>query len=240
MSNLTKIGGVVQNLRVEKGYQDLVFSQTDKQSAGLAAMGAAALGQVASATTLSNASMGSEVSMDFFHCTVDGAELQGAFHHVEFHNGENIEFVVESDGAMLTVHAARNPSTHMLWMQPHQVRGHGAQQRCDIKWSLCYPALAVILVAFSEVFIERDFGPDKFSAELLLYLLVFFTTFVITVWIRLRFRGFSYRATEVFRAFGYERPELVDAWVQHKKAQKELAAKTNSLPPLVTPWSYRY
>ncbi len=38
----------------------------------------------------------------------------------------------------------------------------------------------------------------------------------------------------------YEHPEMVDLWQEHKKAQKALATSTNTLPPLVKPWSYRY
>jgi hypothetical protein len=240
MSHLIKIGGVVQSLRVEKGYQDLLFGQPDKQAAGLAAVGAAAMGQVASATVLGNASAGSEVGMDFFSCTVEGEELHGAFHRVEFQNGEDIEFVAEPDGQRFAVQAARNPTTRMLWMQPHQVRGHVAQKWCDIRWSIQWPLVGVALVAAAEYFRDKDFGTYGWRSDLGFYSLVFFITLVITVWIRLRFKGFSRQATEVFRTFGYKRPELVDAWVQHKQAQKELAAKTNTLPPLVTPWSYRY
>lgn len=240
MNHLKKMCGVVQNLRVEKGYQDLIFSKTDGQVAGLAAVGAAAMGQVASSTVLGNASAGNEIGMDFFSCTLDGAELRGAFHKVEFHDGDYMEFVVEPEGGYSTVHAARNPGTRILWMQPHQVRGHGVQKLCDIRWSFLYPAFAVVLVAISEFFVDKDFGTHGFSAELFFYSLVFFVTLIITVMIRLRFKGFARQATEVIRAFGYENPEMVDLWQQHKKAQKALAASTNTLPPLVKPWSYRY
>ena len=240
MSNLIKISGVVQNLRVEKGYQDLIFSKTDKQTAGLAAVGAAALVQVASSTVLSNASMGAEIGMDYFSCTVDGAPLRGAFHQLEFQDGDYVEFVVASEGDASTVHAARNPATRMLWMLPHQVRGHVAQRWCDIRWGIQWPTLSVALVATGEYFRNKDFGTYGWWSDLGFYSLVFFTTLVITVWIRLRFKGYARQATEVFRAFGYDRPEMVDAWVEHKKAQKELAARTKTLPALVTSWSYRY
>jgi len=226
MNDLKKVSGLVQNLRVEKGYQDLIVNRRD--------------GQAASAAILSTASAGNEIGMDFFSCTIDGEELRGAFHQVEFHDGDYIEFVVEPEGKFSTVHAARNPATRILWMQPHQVRGHVAQKKCDIRWSVLYPLLAVVLVGISEFFIDKDYGTHGFSAELFFYSLVFGVTFVITVMIRLRFKGFARQATEVMRAFGYEHPEKVDLWQLHKKAQKALAASTNTLPPLVKPWSYRY
>ncbi|WP_161099892.1 hypothetical protein [Duganella vulcania] len=95
-------------------------------------------------------------------------------------------------------------------------------------------------MGISEVFIDKDYGTHGFSAELFLYSLVFGVTFVITMMIRLRFKGFARQVTEVLRAFGYENPEKVDLWQLHKKAQRALAASTNTLPPLVKPWSYRY
>jgi len=240
MSQLKKIIGVVENLRIEKGYQDLVLSKADTQFAGAAAVGAAAMGQVASATVLSTASGGAEVSMDFFACNVDGMGLRGAFHKVEFANGDQIEFVVEPEADFYVVHAARSPTARMLWMQPHQIRGISAQKACDIRWSLMYPSLAVIAIAIAEFFRNDGLSTGTFDVDPMLYAIMFFITLVITVWIRWRFRGFAHQATEVLRAFGYEHPEDVDLGRLHKKAQKALAASTGTLPPLVNPWSYRY
>ena len=240
MSRLKKISGVVEDLRIAKGYQDLIFSKTDGQLAGVAAVGAAAMGQVASATVLSTASGGAEIGMDFFACTVDGMALRGAFHKVEFANGDQIEFVVEPEADFYTVHAARSPTVRLLWMQSHQIRGISAQKACDIKWSLMYPSLAVIGIAIAEFFRNDGLSTGKFDVDPMLYAIMFFITLVITVWIRWRFRGFAHQATEVLRAFGYEHPEDVDLGRLNKKAEKAMAASTGTLPPLVNPWSYRY
>ena len=178
--------------------------------------------------------------MDFFACTVNGMDLRGAFHKVEFVNGDQIEFVIEPAGDFFTVHAARSPAARMLWMQPHHIRGISAQQACDIRWSLMHPSLAVIGVAIAEFFRNDGLSTGKFDVDPMLYAIMFFITLVITVWIRWRFRGFAHQATEVLRAFGYDHPENVDLGLLHKKAQKALAASTGTLPPLVNPWSYRY
>lgn len=240
LSPLEKISGVVENLRIEKGYQDLIFNKTDSQVAGVAAIGAAAIGQAASATVLGNASAGAEVSMDFFACTVNGMSLRGAFHKVEFVNGDHIEFVIEREADLFIVHAARSPAARMLWMPQHQIRGINAQIACDIRWSLMFPSLAVLMMITMQFFGREDFGKRPLSDELMLYSMVFSVTFVITVWIRMRFRGFAREATEVLRAFGYENPEHVDLGRLHKQAEKAVAAATGVLPPLVEPWSYRY
>jgi hypothetical protein len=237
---MEKISGVVENLRIEKGSQDLIFTKTDSQVAGIAAVGAAAMGQFASASVLGNASAGAEIGMDFFTCTVNGMTLRGAFHKVEFLNGDQIEFVVEQEADFFTVHAARSSSARLLWMQPHQIRGIRAQKACDIRWSVMFPTLAVIGIAICEFFRDENFGTYPFSAELLFYSLAFFSTLAVTVWIRMRFRGFAHQATEVLRALGYDDPEDVDLTHVHKQAKKALAASSDALPPLVEPWSFRY
>ena len=239
-NHMEKISGVVENLRIEKGYQELIFNKTDSQVAGVAAVGAAALGQAASATVLGNASAGAEVSMDFFACTVNGMSLRGAFHKVEFVNGDQIEFVIEPEGDFFIVHAARSPAARMIWMSQHQIRGINAQKACDIRWCVMYPLLSIPFWLVAQFFLAGDSDLPPFSDQLVVCAGNFLITFAITVWLRSRFRGFAYQATEVLRALGYENPEDVDLNRVHKQAQKTLAAATGTLPPLVSPWSYRY
>ena len=239
-NHMEKISGVVENLRIEKGYQDLIFSKADSQVAGVAAIGAAAIGQAASATVLGNASGGAEVSMDFFACTVNGMSLRGAFHKVEFVNGDYIEFVIEPAGDFFTVHAARSPTARMLWMSQHQIRGINAQKACDIRWCIMYPLLSMPASIVALFLLSGDSDMPPIPVLLGSSAIVFLGTFLITVWIRWRFRGFAHQATEVLRALGYDHPEDVDLNVVHKQAQKALAAATGTLPPLVSAWSFRY
>ena len=239
-NHMKKISGVVENLRIEKGYEDLIFKKTDTQVAGVAAIGAAAMGQAASATALNNASAGAEVSMDFFACTVNGMSLRGAFHKVEFVNGDHIEFVIEPAADFFTVHAARSPTARMLWMSQHQIRGINAQKACDLRWCIMYPLLSMPASIVALYLLSGDSDMPPIPVLLGSSAIVFLGTFLITVWIRWRFRGFAHQATEVLRALGYDRPEDVDLNVVHKQAQKALAAATGTLPPLVSAWSFRY
>ena len=239
-NHMKKISGVVENLRIEKGYEDLIFKKTDTQVAGVAAIGAAAMGQAASATALNNAGAGAEVSMDFFACTVNGMSLRGAFHKVEFVNGDHIEFVIEPAADFFTVHAARSPTARMLWMSQHQIRGINAQKACDLRWCIMYPLLSMPASIVALYLLSGDSDMPPIPVLLGSSAIVFLGTFLITVWIRWRFRGFAHQATEVLRALGYDRPEDVDLNVVHKQAQKALAAATGTLPPLVSAWSFRY
>jgi len=178
--------------------------------------------------------------MDVFSCTVAGEVLKGGFYKVEFRNGDFIEFAVGFETGDATVYAVRSPSLRILWMPPHRVRGHAIQKICDIKWSLLFPTLTILLIGIAEFLMGRNFGEDGLAADAWFYSMFFVLTLIITVWIRSRFRAVAVETTEVMRALGYDHPEQVDLWVRHKAAQKALAASTNTLPPLLAPWSYRY
>ena len=178
--------------------------------------------------------------MEFFACTVNGMSLRGAFHKVEFVNGDQIELVIEPEGDFFIVHAARSPAARMIWMSQHQIRGINAQKACDIRWCIMYPFLSIPFMIIAQFFLAGDSGMLPLQVQLAGCAGMFLMTFVITVWIRSRFRGFAYQATEVLRALGYENPEDVDLNRVHKQAQKALAAATGKLPPLVSAWSYRY
>ncbi|MQA22815.1 hypothetical protein [Rugamonas rivuli] len=166
--------------------------------------------------------------------------LRGGFHQVEFRNGDFIEFAVGFDTGYAAAHAARSPRLRILWMPPHRVRGHAIQKICDIRWSFFFPTLAIVLIGISEFLMGRNFGEDGLAADAWFYSMCFVLTLIITVWIRSRFRAFAVETTEVMRVLGYDHPEQVDLWVRHKAAQKAMAASTNTLPPLLEPWSYRY
>jgi hypothetical protein len=103
-----------------------------------------------------------------------------------------------------------------------------------------YPLLSVPFMIALNIFLAGDSGMLPLPVQMGGCAVMFLMTFLITVWIRSRFRGFAYQATEVLRTLGYENPEDVDLNQLHKQAQKALAAATGTLPPLVSAWSYRY
>jgi hypothetical protein len=240
MTRLEIITGVVQNLKIAKGYEDLVFTQTDKSLAGAAAIGAAAIGQFFNSANLSSVSTGSEIDMEFFICVVNSTPLAGRFHKVEFKEGETVEFVVEHKAGGGIVHAARSPSQRMLWMLPYQTRGHIAQKISDIKWTLIISITAVICIIFSEFYFFSVRAHRRDDGGMVFFLLMFLGFVFVNFVVRRRFHGFSLQATEVLKALGYQNPAKVDLHSQHKQAQKKLHQETGKLPPLVQPWSYRY
>jgi hypothetical protein len=54
MAQLELISGLVQNLKSARGSQDLVFTQTDKDVAGAAAVGAAVMGEAFNAASVAS------------------------------------------------------------------------------------------------------------------------------------------------------------------------------------------
>jgi hypothetical protein len=95
MARLELLCGIVQNLKVASSYEDFVFTRTDKTVAGVAAIGAAAMGQLFSSANLASASGGAEISVQCFTCEVNGILPAGRFFEVQFKDGDAIEFVVE-------------------------------------------------------------------------------------------------------------------------------------------------
>ncbi len=232
--------GPVAQLRKAKGYADPVFTQVDKNMAGVAAIGAVAMQQFFSSAMLANSSMGAEIDVEYFTCVVNGLPLAGHFHKVGFTEGEAIEFVIEEKEGGGIVHAARSPSQRMLWMLPYQTRGHLAQRKSDWKWTWI---LSFVLAAGFFLYFEIRNQPEfveSIGSRLIEPIAIFLIAVVINFLVRRRFTHFAKSATEVLRVLGYTNPEKVDLYKQHSLVQRELKQETGQVPPLVDTWSFRY
>jgi hypothetical protein len=187
-----------------------------------------------------DASSEPETDMEFFTCKVDDTVLFGRFHKVQFANGETVDFVVEKISEGASVHAARGTTMRILWMLPYQTRGHIAQRRSDIQWSVILSLSAVVAVAVSEYFFARTNPNEPAIYALLFYLAVFALVLIVNLMIRRRFASFARHATDVFQQLGYANPAEVDLHVIHKHAQRKLHTESGCLPALMQPWSFRY
>jgi hypothetical protein len=127
------ISGTVSDLKIVAGRCDLGIACGDKALARGVDMLAAAMGEAVNAGAASSSD--TDISMDFFTCTVDSREVSGSFYKLEFSNGDVIEFVVRDDDGLLLVAAARDLEKRYIWVQPYKTRGHLAQRRDDISWS---------------------------------------------------------------------------------------------------------
>lgn len=127
------IKGLISKLQISKGEENFVLNQTSKNSIEAAAMGAAAMGQLLQSTNLLMASSGTEISVDYFTCLVNGKRLMGCFHSASFKEGEEIVFVVTPTSAGYMVAAARSPARRLLWMPPYHERGEIARKQKQVE-----------------------------------------------------------------------------------------------------------
>ncbi len=240
MGDLTLIKGVVQNLQISKRYEDFVFTATDKNVAGVAAVGAAAMGQLFNSAALASASGGADISVDCFTCTVNNTLLAGRFHEVQFKEDDEVEFVIEKTGHGGVVHAARSPSKRLLWMLPHQMRGYVAQKRNDWKWTFILSFSLTFLFSIFIWWYSPAGRPDTISDFLIEFSIGFFILFCVNVWARSRLHGHSIPATAVIKALGYNNPEKVDLPALSKLAGKRIEQQTGQRLAILRPWSFWY
>jgi hypothetical protein len=240
MTQLQRISGVVKNLKVSKNYEDFVFTTVDKNIAGTAAIGAAAVDLLFNSTALASISGGAEISIDCFACTVQNELLVGRFHQVQFKNEDEIEFVIERTSSGNVVHAARSPSKRLLWMMPYQLRGYVSQRKSNWKWSLIFSASAALVGAsFFHWGLPRGQG-DSIADFFIFFGVVFGMIFTVIFWAFSRLYGHSEQATKVISALGYNNPKNVDLPTFSKIAEKRIKKQTGKHPGYLSPWSFWY
>jgi hypothetical protein len=232
------ISGAISDLKIGAGRCDLGIACGDKALAGGVNMLAAVMGEAVNAGAASSSD--TDISMDFFTCTVDSREVSGSFYKLGFSNGDVIEFVVHDDDGRLLVAAARDPEKRYIWVQPYKTRGNRAQKRHDIFWggviSLGLPLLA------AGYFTYRTFvNLNKFSwVGVGTRVLLFFVFGTINYLVRSRFYPPSFDATEIFRALGFKDPANVDLPKGLRAAEKKWAEQTGGGYVPDIPWRYRY
>ena len=234
------LSGVIRDLVIARGYEELAFTAGNRSLVGLAAIVAASTGNNTNATILSNSSSGAEVDMEYFTCFVGETPLKGRFHKVDFQNGDLIEFVVSMERGVAEVHGARDPSHQFIWTLPYQTRGHIAQKRSDILSSIIVSSICACIAVIIAIYQERSSLPGSRPVVLEFATMAFFIVLIVNFLSRWPFFKYSFEATEVFRAFGYEDPARVDLPKQDGRADKAYCSEKGEPRPLVKPWRYRY
>jgi len=235
------VSGIVHELHVTKGYEDVAFTDRSKNLIGAASIAAAAIGSSTSSTILASSSNGAEVQMEFFTCRVNDALLSGRFYKVDFREGENIDFVVTSGYRFSEVHGARNPEQCLIWSIPYRTRGNIAQKKHDIFSSLTVSAVASILFAIFSYYLESLPLAECWKNIARFSALSFSIVLIVNFLSRWPFYKFSYEATKIFEAFGFEDPSMVDLPKNHDRADKKYYKRTGEPRPwLVVPLRYRY
>ncbi|WP_314441233.1 putative type VI secretion system effector [Massilia timonae] len=234
------ISGLVSDLKTAKRQEDILFSEMGKNIVGMAAISAAAIGSATSSTVLINSNSATEIEMEFFTCVVDKMRLTGVFHQVEFRDGDYLEFVVTVADDVGKVHCVRDPERRLIWTHPYQVRGHIAQGRYDLIFSLILSIICTALFWYMSFYGLEEMPPVPATYVVSVLLPAFVLTFVICSAIRLRVYKFSQRATLIFRAFGFENPEYVNLPKNHSRADANHCRGTQFESVVGVPWRHRY
>lgn len=228
--NLVLVKGILSNLQWSQGSEDFVFTKTDKNVAGSAAIGAAALGQAFNAGGLAMASGDTGYTMNYFVGKLGDITVKGRFYQPDFKDGDEMEMVGTRNGDVYEVVAARRLSDRLLWILPSSQRGHKAHRKWAIKWSLILAFVIAPLTPAGIIFIVRggasDFNLNFFLAMLGSGFLFGLMTLAISYEMYTKATGSSYITTGILQAFGYKNPEWVDLAVASKLAVKQKHKET--------------
>lgn len=228
-SNLICIKGSLSGLQWSQGSEDFLFTKADKNIAGTAAVGTAALGQVFNAGGLAMASGDTGYTMNYFLGKLDDFTVKGRFYQPDFKDGDEMEMVGTLNGGVYDIVAARRPVDRLLWILPSSQRGHKAHRKWAIKWALIFAFVIVPLVSVALFFAMEgfsDFDLNFFLATLGSSFLFGVITLAISFEMYTKATGSSYITTGILQAFGYENPECVDLGAVSKLVVKQKRKET--------------
>ena len=211
--NFECLNGMLSGLQWHKGSEEFVLTKSDKNIAGTAAVGAAAMGQVFNAGGLAMASGDTGYTMSYFIGKLRDKTVRGRFYEPDFKNGDAMDMVGIRDGDTYDIVAARRPADRMLWLLPSHKRGHAAHKKWAIKWSLILAFVISPLMMGCLYFLMEGFS--DFNLKFFLFIigigfLFGLITLVISYEMYTKSIGAAYETTGILKAFGYVHPESVD------------------------------
>lgn len=232
------IKGVVRDLNVVEGYEDLAPSKSLQSGAATLGIVTAALESPLSSPALASSRNSAVIKMDFFTCSVGNFLLRGAFYSVGFENGDDMEFVVRKAGQVHDVRGACCVSQQIIWTLPYRSRGHEAQKRFDLFRNVLFSAIFGCL--FSIIWNWKSAVGQVGSSYFVTFLIGSIMMLVLGAAVRRNFYEFSHEATKVFEVLGFSDPENVDLPKNHKKANRAFLGAARARNSLPVPWQYRY
>lgn len=209
------ISGIVRELQISEKHEDISgFSQARN---GLAAAGivAAALDSPTNSIILSNSRNDAAIRMQFFTCCVGEYRVKGRFYKIGFQEGDDIEFVVQRADELYEVYGACDPARKLIWTLPYRTRGHEAQKYNDMLKSLTYSVCFGFF--FTIAWTWQYFGVVINGVRVECFSLAFIMMFALNSLVRRHFYDYSYQATAIFDAFGFEDPSNVNLQKMSKK-----------------------
>jgi hypothetical protein len=245
--DLTLISGPLHKVSWREQYEDFVMSEGDRRVAGRGAVAAAATEQWVAAADLSLVTTDAGYEMSHFDGFLGDRRIHGRFYRPDFKEGDYLEAVGHTGrNGTFEVVAVRCPAHRRIWLLRECERGHEAQRKHHWKWGFIISFILISLIAAAlegfEVFQQDEQLPKTLSFNLLMWGVVAIVTGAITahffMGMHKRTERYGRLATGIFKAFGYDNPESVDA----KKTSSAIVARARreGRPVSVEVFSYLY
>ena len=208
--DLFLIKGVLSELHVENGRENLLARIEKRYRVGSAVTGLAAaagdmFGQVGSALML--ATYDGE-DTENFACLVDDQILCGQFGGAsKLKEGSRIKAVVSRRGDVLYAHAIMDQKEAMLWT--HHAWGASAERKANLKMAMGFGAFGTVAMFVVDLF----YGPgySSFSVDLMVFAAICFgLCLIVALWSNRTMQALAGPATQAFGLLGFAMPERVN------------------------------
>jgi len=214
--------GLISNLTVNDERRDIVFAGALSGATKGVGIAAAAAGMTAEATQVSSAG-DTEEEIEVYQFEINGEWFRGYTRAVEFKNGDVLEVAYRTSKPINVALAVRRPSTRNIWVQHFMSKGTlaGVVHACRV-WLLVTVTFFLLLGILFCVTILMQSGWTGFlefiDSDLTIYLagmLVGIMLMPVPLFAP-KYYKFAKEATEIFKAFGFDRPQ----WVNLDKTSK--------------------
>ena len=149
-------------------------------------------------------------SVQYFRCRLGELTIQGIFCRAFFHNGDQVEVVVEpmEDGSYYA-YALRRLIDHRLWLYPWSMKGSKANSKEALKYTGTFTLIVFIISMVLVVFISNNLF--FFFFTLAVGLVTDGLFFLIFFWVyKDMLGGGSKEADKIFATLGYPNPKTVN------------------------------
>ncbi len=136
MTSLQRLRGKISNLSITRAKSNFLFSDRDKNRFGAIAVIAAAAGQSGAAAGVMQSTSQMNEEADIVRFDVGGEAVEGWLWRSPFHEGDDVEVVVEPSDGSLWLWAVLRTSDRTIALYPHCIRGMRSHWRNAWRWWL--------------------------------------------------------------------------------------------------------
>lgn len=225
--NLKKASGLISNLQIVHTKQSILYGPQMKEASGISALAFALAGMSGAAVQTSMNSDGGAEDIDMYSFDIDGVGYAGCTRRISLKNGDEVELVYEARTEGREAIAVRRSGTRSIWLYPYMSRGTIAGKRHAIRLlfisstGLTLFLLPIIMVSMA---LSAGLNQEMFRLLGVIALASMLGTPILlgvaVSWMLPRLLRFCRAADEVFAAFDYPHPKMVDLHKTSKAYRK--------------------